>query len=124
MLLQVRAGRAKSNLRQRSLTNPHGGCIIRQAWAGRNRAVKHVCVCSPEEEKYMCRYGGVCWGYTGYLAVLVTLGLLWPLPLVLAADSQTLTYANGDVYVGEVLDGKRQGQGTYTCIWGSGTGSV
>ena len=45
----------------------------------------------------MYRHG---WGYAGCLAGVVTLGLLWPLPLVLAADSQTLTYANGDAYVG------------------------
>src|SRR5688572_7068508 len=31
-----------------------------------------------------------------------------------AAETQTLKYNNGDTYVGEVRDGERHGQGTYT----------
>ncbi len=64
----------------------------------------------------MLRYN---WRSMTSLVALLTLGLLWPVPVVLAADSppvvtQTLTYANGDVYVGETVNGKRQGEGVYT----------
>ena len=63
----------------------------------------------------MLRYD---WRYMVSLGVLLTLGLLWPWPRALAADpqtvTQTLTYANGDVYVGETVNGKRQGEGVYT----------
>jgi len=50
------------------------------------------------------------------LGVLLTLGLLWPWPRALAADPQTVTQTltNGDVYVGETVNGKRQGEGVYT----------
>jgi MORN repeat len=59
------------------------------------------------------------WPFMISLVAPLTLGLLWPVPVVLAADSpavvtQTLTYANGDVYVGETVNGKRQGEGVYT----------
>src|SRR5215510_11115975 len=58
------------------------------------------------------------WWYRTSLGVLLTLGLWWPWPRALAADpqtfTQTLTYANGDVYVGETVNGKRQGEGVYT----------
>ena len=63
------------------------------------------------------------WGYnrwlTASLTALLMLGLFWPVPLGLAADSppvvtQTLTYANGDAYTGETVNGQRQGEGVYT----------
>src|ERR1043166_8379456 len=62
---------------------------------------------------------GYNWRSMTSLVALLTLGCLWPVPVVLAADSppgttQTLTYANGDVYVGETVDGKRHGEGVYT----------
>ena len=62
---------------------------------------------------------GYKWWPLTPLVALLTLGLLWSVPVVLAADSppmvtQTLNYANGDVYVGETVNGKRQGEGVYT----------
>src|SRR5262244_4432066 len=62
---------------------------------------------------------GYNWPSMTSLLALLALGLLWPVPSVLAADSppvvtQTLTYTNGDVYVGETVNGKRQGEGVYT----------
>jgi len=50
------------------------------------------------------------WRSMTSLVALLTLGFLWPVPVVLAADSppvvtQTLTYGNGDVYVGETVNG-------------------
>ena len=60
---------------------------------------------------------GYKWWPLTPLVALLTLGLLWSVPVVLAADSppmvtQTLNYANGDVYVGETVNGKRQGEGS------------
>src|SRR5688572_4262412 len=62
---------------------------------------------------------GYNWRLMTSLVALLTLGLYWPVSIILAADapsvvSQTLTYANGDVYVGETVNGKRQGEGVYT----------
>src|SRR5216683_1612035 len=66
----------------------------------------------------MLRYN---WRSMTSLVALLTLGLLWPVPVVLAADSppvvtQTLTYtlSNGQQYTGTWQEGKRHGQGTLT----------
>ena len=60
---------------------------------------------------------GYNWRSLTSLVALLTLGLLWPGPVVLAADSppvvtQTLPYANGDVYAGETVHEEATGEGS------------
>ena len=60
---------------------------------------------------------GYNWRSLTSLVALLTLGLLWPgpwcwLPTRHRVVTQTLPYANGDVYAGETVHGKRQGRGS------------
>src|SRR4029450_13487859 len=46
--------------------------------------------------------------------VLLLLCLVLAPRASLGADVPTITYQNGDIYVGEIHNGQRHGQGTYT----------
>jgi len=100
---------AQASYVRRGLDAPHvEGCILRPQ-------VRATPILSGEPKRSV--YAETRLVVYGVSGALLTLALAVALACVLAADSptfpQTLTYANGDVYVGTV-NGQRQGEGIYT----------